>query len=143
MRQHEVSRNGQTELQSDPELDDIAQPEALDPYAPEGGWQPTDFPQMSVALIPYTANAGVRADPSITIIPEGWMFVEAGNVRIALPDRVEWAKFVNMGERLWNTHERQQAEAKEAAEQDVEPWSTPSLSASTDSSAPSAPPAVM
>jgi hypothetical protein len=121
---------------------DTVEPEPLDPYAPEGGWQPADFPQLSVVLIPYTANSGVRADPSITIIPDGWMFIETGNVRLAVPDRIEWAKFVNMGERMWNTHERDLAEAK-AAEQDVESWNTPNHSASTESSALSAPEASM
>lgn len=78
----------------------------LDPYAPAGGWHPDDFPSLSVAIIPYTTNALVRADPSFTINTDGWMFLELGNVRLAIPDREEWAKLINIGERLWNTHER-------------------------------------
>ena len=75
-------------------------------FAPEGGFVPEDFPQLTVAPIPYTSNPMVRPDPHISILPDGWLYIEVGNVRIALPDREEWDKLVSMGERLWNTHQR-------------------------------------
>lgn len=84
-----------------------------DELAPLGGWQPSDFPQVTVAPIPYTTNPLIHPDPHISILDSnGWMYIEAGNVRFALPDREEWAKFVRMGEALWNTHEAQQQASK-------------------------------
>lgn len=93
-------------------VDQVATLPALSPYMPEGGWHPDDFPSVSVALIPYTSNAMVRADPVFRILQDGWMYIETANVRVAIPDREEWAKFVNMGERLWNTHQRELANEK-------------------------------
>jgi hypothetical protein len=40
----------------------------------------------------------------MSITDDGWMLIETGNVRVALPDREEWDKLVAMGEALWNTH---------------------------------------
>jgi hypothetical protein len=72
-------------------------------YVPEDGWLPEAYPQLTVAPIPYTSQAADRADPFITITAAGWMFIEVGNIRIALPDREEWDKLVGMGERMWNS----------------------------------------
>lgn len=72
---------------------------------PPEGFTVRDFPQFTVALIPYTSNPELRPDPFMTVTPEGWMFIEVGAVRIAIPDREEWDKFIDMGNRLWNTHD--------------------------------------
>lgn len=76
--------------------------------APPNGWLPEDFPQITVAPIPYTSNSNIRTDPTISILPNEWMYVEVGNVRIAFPDEEEWEKFVNMGNRMWITHKQEQ-----------------------------------
>ena len=90
-------------------------------YAPEGGWQPEQFPQITTVLIPCTSNPSTAPDPRIYLLPDGWMFMEVGNVRVAIPNRGEWDKLVHMGECMWNTFEKNQAEAKLAAE-DSQPW---------------------
>ena len=64
---------------------------------PEGGFLPEAYPQLTVAPIPYTSQAADRADPFMTITTSGWMFLEIGNTRLALPDREEWDKLVGMG----------------------------------------------
>lgn len=93
------------------------QPEPL--LVPPNGFSPTDFPSIAVALIPYNASAVIRPDPNMSINEEGWLFIETGNVRIAVPDREEWAKLVTMGERLWNTHElAKHHRSKQLAHQD-------------------------
>jgi len=76
------------------------------PLIPPNGFLPEDFPSVAVAFIPYNSGSAhePRADPIMRINDDGWMFIETGNVRLALPDREEWAKFVMMGEALWNTH---------------------------------------
>ena len=74
-------------------------------YVPEEGFPSEDYPQLTTAPIPYTAHAEARPDPYITVTPTGWMFVEIGNVRVAIPDRREWDKLIDMGERLWNSWE--------------------------------------
>lgn len=94
------------------------------PFAPPDGWMPEAFPSLTVAPIPYTSNPQVRTDPYIQIVPDGWMFIEVGNVRIAIPDEEEWNKLVYMGQALWNTHNKavaeQQAAIKAAAESEAE-----------------------
>jgi hypothetical protein len=80
------------------------QPEEL-MLVPPNGFSPLDFPAIAVALIAYNASATIRPDPHMTIRDDGWLYIETGNVRVAVPDREEWAKLVTMGERLWNTHE--------------------------------------
>lgn len=78
-------------------------------YAPEGGWMPEDFGQMTVAAIPYTSHPWVRPDPQFNIQADGWLYIEVGQVRIAIPDREEWDKIVTMVNRQWNSHERTMA----------------------------------
>lgn len=78
---------------------------------PEGGWATEDFPKLSVDHIPYTANADARPDPVMSILESGWLYVDVGNIRLAIPDREEWEKFVSMGSRMFNTYEYQ-VEAK-------------------------------
>lgn len=85
---------------------DIAIPEDPDLFAPEGGWMPEDFGQITVAPIPYTSNSWVRPDPHWSIQGDGWLYIEVGNVRIAIPDEEEWNKLVSMGNRMWNSHRR-------------------------------------
>lgn len=72
---------------------------------PPDGWGPGDFPALSVAMIAYTANTALRPDPTISITTEGWMFIDVGNVRLGLPNRLEWAKLVHMANCTWNEHE--------------------------------------
>ena len=74
-------------------------------YPPPGGFHPQDFPQVTVASIPYTSDANLRADPHMVVLPDGWLFIESGNVRVAIPDRQEWHKFATMVDKLWNAHE--------------------------------------
>lgn len=80
------------------------------PLVPENGFSPGDFPQLSVAQIPYTTNTLIRPDPMCTIGTDGWLFIEAGTVRVALPNRQEWGKLVWLVEALWNSHELSQQE---------------------------------
>jgi hypothetical protein len=91
-------------------------------FAPEGGWPPDAFPQLTFAPISYTTDPLIRPDPRMHINEEGWLYVEAGNTRMAIPDREEWAKFVHMGEAMFNTHERQivAASAEPVAEDEPE-----------------------
>lgn len=72
---------------------------------PPDGWELADFPAITTDLIPYTSNVQIRADPRIAITPEGWMYIEVGNVRIAISDREEWHKLVTMGEASWNSYQ--------------------------------------
>ena len=62
------------------------------PLVPEGGFAPQDFPRVSVALIPYGSQSFVRADPVSSINSEGWLFIDTGNVRFAVPSREDWNK---------------------------------------------------
>jgi hypothetical protein len=84
------------------ELDVITE----DKGAPTSGWLPEDFPQLSVASIPYTSNANIRTDPTISVMDTGWIYVEVGQTRIAIPDEEEWGKLVNMVDRMIVTHKR-------------------------------------
>lgn len=72
---------------------------------PPNGFSPLDFPSLAVQLIPYNSDPNLRPDPTMAIREDGWLYIEVGNVRVAVPDREEWAKLVTMGERLWNTHD--------------------------------------
>jgi hypothetical protein len=72
---------------------------------PTDGFLPEAYPQLTVAPIPYTSQATDHPDPFMTITTSGWMFIEVGNTRLAIPDRQEWDKLVNMGNRMWNTWE--------------------------------------
>lgn len=74
-----------------------------DHLVPPGGFSPFDFPQMTLVPIPYTSNPNLRPDPYMRIQDDGWMFIEAGPIRVAFPDKEEWLKFIDMGNRLWNT----------------------------------------
>lgn len=75
------------------------------PLPPERGWHPDDFPVLTVDLIPHSSSSRVRADPMLTVNENGWLLIESGNVRLALPDRVEWGKLSYMVECLWNAHQ--------------------------------------
>jgi hypothetical protein len=88
----------------------MATPDVVPPLIPEHGFQPEDFPQVTVVQIPYTSNTGVRPDPIATIGTDGWLFIETGNVRIAIPDRIQWGKLVYLVEALWNSHELSEKE---------------------------------
>lgn len=92
------------------------------PLPPENGWLPKDFPHLTIDHIPYSTNAMPRADPFMTITPEGWLFIEAGNIRMALPDLEEWQKFVYMVTCLWNSYAlaQQQAATPDEGEQSDE-----------------------
>jgi hypothetical protein len=81
------------------------------PFPPPNGWQPQDFPQVTFAFIPYTSQAMPRADPFMTVTPDGWLYVEAGNVRMAIPDLEEWEKFAYMVTCLWNAYRLNQMQA--------------------------------
>lgn len=78
------------------------------PLVPEGGFAPQDFPKVSVALIPYGSQSFVRADPVSSINSDGWLFIDTGNVRFAVPSRGEWNKLTAMVEALYNSHELEQ-----------------------------------
>lgn len=78
------------------------------PMIPENGFSPEDFPQVTVAQIPYSSSTGIRPDPLATIGADDWLLIDVGTIRIAIPDRVQWSKLVYMIEALWNTHERSQ-----------------------------------
>ncbi len=87
-------------------------PEDDIPVVPPNGWQIEDFPRITVIPIPYATNPRLRADPAMSISPEGWLYVDAGMMRFAFPSRDEFDKFVDMAERMYNSHEiAQQAEA--------------------------------
>jgi hypothetical protein len=74
------------------------------PLIPEGGFSPGDFPRVSVAMIPYSSQTLVHPDPVATINTDGWLFIDTGMVRFALPNRDEWNKLTTMIEALWNSH---------------------------------------
>lgn len=78
------------------------------PLVPEGGFAPQDFPKVSVALIPYGSQSFVRPDPVSSINSDGWLFIDTGNVRFAVPSRDEWNKLSVMIESLYNSHELEQ-----------------------------------
>jgi hypothetical protein len=99
----------------------IQDPVDIKQYAPEGGWQTEQFPALTAVLIPYTCNPNLAPDPHIYLLPDGWCFIEIGNVRVAISNRGEWDKLVHMVECMWNTFERNQEQAKLAAE-DSQPW---------------------
>jgi hypothetical protein len=97
----------QPEIVPDPDYTSwLAQEKDDRPTIPESGFMPEQFPSMAVALIPYNSGSALhpRPDPAMSITDDGWMLIETGNVRVALPDREEWDKLVAMGEALWNTH---------------------------------------
>lgn len=75
------------------------------PVVPPNGWQIEDFPQITVMPIPYATNPRLRADPAMSISPEGWLYTDLGMVRIAFPNRDEFDKYVEMAERMFNSHE--------------------------------------
>jgi hypothetical protein len=81
------------------------------PLPPPSGWLPKDFPHLTVDLVPYSTNAFPRADPYMTITPQGWLYVEVGNYRLAIPDQEEWDKFVYMITCLWNSFALAQQQA--------------------------------
>ena len=84
------------------------------PLIPANGFMPNDFPQVMVVNIPYISGHAhePRPDPAMSINDEGWMLIETGTVRFALPDREEWRKLTLMGEALWNSHELKLDEEK-------------------------------
>lgn len=98
----------ESEMVPDPDYT-FADAQSERPTIPKDGFQPEHFPSVAVAFIPFNSvNAHQpRPDPAMTISTDGWMFIETGNVRLAIPDREEWDKLVSMGEALWNTHEDQ------------------------------------
>src|SRR5947209_939813 len=97
------SRRRQRNLPMSEDSPEDASPQPL--LVPPNGFSPLDFPSIAVMLVAYNANANIRPDPHMQIREDGWLYIETGNVRLALPDREEWSKLVMMGERLWNTHE--------------------------------------
>lgn len=88
------------------------------PLPPPQGWQPEDFPQLTVDRVPYHCDAQVRADPYMTITSDGWLYIQAGNTRVAIPERAEWNKFVFMVECLWNAHRVAQGQPLEGENND-------------------------
>lgn len=76
-------------------------------FAPEGGFELAAYPQLTADWVPYTTDPNVREDPLISIQSTGWMFIQVGNIRLAIPDEEEWMKLVAMGTKLWNTHKAQ------------------------------------
>lgn len=72
---------------------------------PEGGFAPEAFPQITIDPIPYTTNPLIRPDPRMHVTDEGWLYIEVGTIRIAIPDREEWDKLVHMVEAMFNTHD--------------------------------------
>jgi len=77
-----------------------------DQYPPPNGWLPDDFPQITIDHISYTSNPMIRPDPTILIERGGWMYIETGGHRIAIPDEAEWEKFKRMGDCTWNDYRR-------------------------------------
>lgn len=126
--------------------DKVAQ---LDPadftdVVPEGGWLPHHYPQITTAPIPYTTNAEARPDPYMTITATGWLFIEVGNTRIAIPDREEWDKLINMGERMWNSYEVSLPPPPPGERWDYEDgkWTESEHTATTEDQPPPPPPGV-
>jgi len=95
------------------------------PVVPPGGWQLEDFPVITMTPVAYTTHAGLWADPSMAVSPQGWMTVDVGGIRLGFPSRDEWEKFVNMGTRMFNSHQLQQQqeafEKMKAAEESMAP----------------------
>lgn len=75
-------------------------------FPPEDGWPPHAFPQVTIDHIPHTSNPYIAPDPMMTITRHGWLHIETGGHRIAIPDREEWVKFKNMVDATWNDYER-------------------------------------
>ena len=110
-----------------PIMDAVSEIFEADPFnpefVPEDGWAPEDYPQITVAPIPYTSSSYQRADPYITITTTGWLFLEVGNIRIAIPDEEEWEKFTHMVECMWNTWRRTHpAVPEEEYERNTKSW---------------------
>lgn len=100
------------------------------PTVPENGWQIEDFPAITLTPVAYTTNPGLRPDPAMAISPQGWMTVDIGGTRIGFPSREEWEKFIDMGNRMYNSHQiQQQREAFEKMERAAaaEPTSPPEV----------------
>jgi hypothetical protein len=91
------------------------------PLPPPNGWLPKDFPNLTVDWVPYSTNSLPRADPFMTITPAGWLYIEVGNFRLAIPDVEEWEKFVHMVSCLWNSFALAQHHAATPAEGEGEP----------------------
>lgn len=75
------------------------------PLAPEKGWHPEEFPKLSFGVVTYTCDPFVRPDPSITITPEGWIFIRGGNVQLTIHSTEDWLKLVAMVGRMINSHQ--------------------------------------
>lgn len=75
-------------------------------YPPAGGWPADAFPQITIDHIPYTSNPNMRPDPYLHVTQGGWMYIEAGGHRIAVPDREEWEKLKRIADCTWNDYER-------------------------------------
>lgn len=76
------------------------------PLAPAQGWKPEDFPRLSFVPITYTTDPLMRPDPRITITPEGWLFIAAGNTQLTIPTWEDWLRLVNMITRMKNSHDK-------------------------------------
>lgn len=83
------------------------------PLMPPQGFSLEAFPRVSVQFINYVAQPLLRPDPAITINQSGEMWLDVGNVRFTVHSREEWAKLVDMGERVWNSHEQSQESVDE------------------------------
>lgn len=107
-------------LSDKPRIVDVEETPLPDPLplAPAAGWHPDDFPQLTVVFVPYTTEPKMRADPTISVLADGWLYLQLGNIRVAIPDREEWNKLVHMVEATFNTHERDRA-VQQALEADV------------------------
>lgn len=81
---------------------------SLAPAAPDDVWLPEQFPALVFDHIPYTCNPAMRADPTISINAEGWVYIEGGNSRMAIPGREDWNKLVAMVEHMWVLFAQQQ-----------------------------------
>ena len=86
-------------------VEEVPAPVEAPAVAPDGGWEPNDFPQLTALFIPYSSRVGLRPDPLISIQNDGSMLIELGNIRLAVPDREEWQKLVTMVSQLWVLHE--------------------------------------
>ncbi len=84
---------------------------------PEGGWRPEDFPVLVVVPTTYTSHASIRPDPLLTISDDGWLFLDAGNIRLGLPNEAEWRKLVSMVDRMFNAyHVKAREELRDSAD---------------------------
>jgi hypothetical protein len=87
------------------------------PLPPAAGWHPDDFPKITTDLIPY-ASKTFGPDPFMTITEQGWLYIEVGNVRLAIPDLEEWNKFTHMAGCMWNAHRLAQRTTSPQGEED-------------------------